>query len=127
MKYLCLVYFEGTIFDAMTESEKATLNHDSWAYDQALMANGSYIAAEALQSPQTAATVRVRQGQTLLTDGPFAETKEQLGGFILVDAPDREAALQIAAGISIIKDCWDEFPSLWGARSCDRSPADRYH
>lgn len=101
MKYLCLVYFEGTIFDKMTPEEKKRLDQDSQAYDKSLMASGHFIAAEALYSPADARTVRMRRGQALTTDGPFAETKEQLGGFILINASGMDEALEIAAKIPL--------------------------
>jgi len=69
------------------------------AYAQSVQQSGRMLAAEALQGVATATTVRVRQGQLLLTDGPFAETKEQLAGFYLVEARDLNEAIQLAAGI----------------------------
>lgn len=103
MKYLCLVYFEAVIFDRMSEVEKKTLDRDSLAYDEELLRSGKLIHAEALQSPKSAVTVRVRNQQVSSTDGPFAETKEQLGGFILVEAQDMEEARRIASGIPLAK------------------------
>ena len=90
MKYLCQVWFDSALFEAMSPEEKASLDRDSFAYDQDLVARGHMITAEALQSPRSAVTVTVRNGETSMTDGPFAETKEQLGGFILIDAKDHE-------------------------------------
>ncbi len=92
MKYLCLVYGEEKQFENMTDDECV-------AYDTALRQRGQCLASEALQPVQTATTVRVRNGKTSLTDGPFAETKEQLAGFYLVDAKDLNDAIQIAAQI----------------------------
>ena len=103
MKYLCLVYFEPVIFDRMSESEKKTLNRDSLAYDEELKRRGELIHAEALQSPMTAVTVRVRNKSVATTDGPFAETKEGLGGFILVEAKDLDDAKRIASGIPLAR------------------------
>ena len=88
---------------ALSPSEKATLDHDSMAYDQDLSRRGHYIIAEALRPVSTAKTVRVRRGKASSTDGPFAETKEHLGGFILIDAADMNEALEIAAGIPLAK------------------------
>lgn len=101
MKYLCLVYFEPVIFDRMSEAEKQMLDRDSLAYDEELKRRGELIHAEALQSPKNAVTVRVRNKSVASTDGPFAETKEELGGFILVEAKDLEHAKRIAAGIPL--------------------------
>jgi hypothetical protein len=103
MKYLCLVYFEGRKLEAMTKAEKATLDRDSLAYDAGLQKDGRLIAAEALQSPKSARIVSVRQGKVSVTDGPFAETKEMLGGFILVNARNMREAVKIAAGIPLAK------------------------
>ncbi len=92
MKYLCLVYGEEKNIGAMKDDECV-------AYDEALRARGQVLASEALQPVATAATVRVRGGEVSVTDGPFAETKEQLAGFYLVDARDLNEAIQIAAQI----------------------------
>ena len=73
------------------------------AYDKELEKSGHYIVAEALQSVQTATTVRVRNGKASITDGPFSETKEVLGGFILIQARDLNEALQVAAKIPLAR------------------------
>ena len=103
MKYLCQVWFDGTVLDTMTKEEKHRLDSDSLGYDRDLMASGHMIHAEALQSPNSAVTVRVRNGETAVTDGPFIETKEYLGGFILIDAKDLNDAIRVAAGIPLAK------------------------
>jgi len=92
MKYLCLVYAEEDKLDAVPDSE-------CLAYDAALRGSGHCIASEALQPVETATTVRVRNGKASMTDGPFAETKEQLAGFYLIEAKDLDEALQLAAKI----------------------------
>jgi len=92
MKYLCLVYMEEQTLDAVPDS-------DCMAYGESLRKSGRYIAAEALERVDTATTVRVRNGKVSLTDGPFAETKEQLAGFYLIDARDLDEAVQVAARI----------------------------
>ncbi len=92
MKYLCLVYMEEKTLDAVPDSE-------CMAHGESLRKSGRYIAAEALQRVDTATTVRVRDGRVSLTDGPFAETKEQLAGFYLIDAKDLDEAVQVAAKI----------------------------
>ena len=92
MKYLCLVYMaEHTLAD-VPDSE-------CLAYGESLRESGRYVAAEALQRATTATTVRVRNGKVSLTDGPFAETKEQLAGFYLIDAKDLDDAIEMAARI----------------------------
>ncbi|OCJ11809.1 dehydrogenase [Rhizobium sp. AC27/96] len=103
MKYLCQVWFDGTTLDTMTKEEKHRLDSDSLGYDRDLMASGNMIQAEALQSPRSAVTVRVRNGETAVTDGPFIETKEYLGGFILIEAKDLNDAIRVAAGIPLAK------------------------
>jgi len=92
MKYLCLVYLDEKRLDELPDE-------DCVAYDTALRKSGHCIASEALESVQTATTVRVRNGKVSVTDGPFAETKEQLAGFYLVDAKDLNEAIQVAAKI----------------------------
>jgi hypothetical protein len=99
MKYLCLVYGEEKVLDALSKGDMEVLVDDSLAYDDVLRKSGHYLVSEALQSVETAKTVRVRNRETLVTDGPFAETKEQLLGFILIDANDLNDAVQVAAKI----------------------------
>ncbi|AGS21166.1 YciI family protein [Rhizobium etli] len=103
MKYLCQVWFDGGALAAMTEEEKAELDSNSLDYDKHLAESGHLIVAKALQPPKSAVTVRVRGGEISVTDGPFAETKEALGGFILVEAKDLNDAIRIAAGIPLAK------------------------
>ena len=103
MKYLCVVHFDGSILDKMNPDEKRVLDRNSLGYDEDLMAKGHYIHAEALQSPSSASLVKVRNGQMSVTDGPYAEAKEQMGGFILIDARDMDEAVRIAAGIPLAK------------------------
>lgn len=92
MKYLCLVYLDEKRLNELPDEECV-------AYDAAIRDSGHCIASEALQSVQTATTVRVRDGKLSVTDGPFAETKEQLAGFYMIDAQDLDEAIRIAAGI----------------------------
>jgi hypothetical protein len=96
MKYLCLVYLEEKTFDANPDSPADT---ECFAFGQGMQKSGHYLAAEALQPVKTAKSVRVRNGKVSITDGPFAETKEQLGGFYLIEAGDLNEALRLAAGI----------------------------
>lgn len=92
MKYLCLVYAEEKKLESMSDDECV-------AYDEELRNRGQCLASEALQPVQTATTVRVRNGKLSISDGPFAETKETLAGFYLVDARDLNDAIQIASKI----------------------------
>jgi hypothetical protein len=99
MKYLLLVYNEEKTLDAMSRSEMDALVGEHLAYDDVMRDNGHYLVSDALQPVRTAATVRVRNGKLSVTDGPFAETKEQLGGFILIEARDLSEAIQVASKI----------------------------
>jgi hypothetical protein len=104
MKYLCLVCFDGKRADAtMSKSDWDQLTRDSIAYDQELVRNGAYITSAALQSIDTATTVRMRNGKVSATDGPFAETKEQVAGFILINAANLDEAIAVASKIPIAK------------------------
>ena len=92
MKYLCLVYLDEKRLDELPDE-------DCVAYDTEIRASGYCLASEALQSVQTATTVRMRNGKLSVTDGPFAETKEQLAGFYMIEARDLNEAIQIASKI----------------------------
>jgi hypothetical protein len=97
MKYLCLVYGEEKALDALSKAEMEVLVNDSLAHDDMLRKSGHYLVSAALQRVETAKTVRIRNGKRFVTDGPFAETKEQLLGFILIEASDLNDAVQAVA------------------------------
>lgn len=99
MKYLCLIYNDETMLQGMPPAHFESFCIEHLGYEDVLDRSGNFIAAEALQPVQTAATVRVRNGTLSVSDGPFAETKEQLGGFFLIDARDFNDAIRIAAKI----------------------------
>ena len=99
MKYLCLLYSERAKIEALPAAEFDALLREYFALNDQLKAGGQYIAGEALQPVRTAKTVRVRSGKISATDGPFAETKEQLGGFYLIDTKDLNDAIRVAAKI----------------------------
>ncbi|WP_151705379.1 YciI family protein [Nitrincola alkalilacustris] len=99
MKYLALVYYQESIINAMTEKEWHDLNQKCIQCVAGLAEAGHFIAGQALQPVETATTVRVRNGETLISDGPFAETKEQLAGFYLLEARDLNEAIQLAEKI----------------------------
>lgn len=103
MKYLCIVHAEPSAFDALTEADKRALDRDSLAYDEELLARGHMIHVEALQSPDSGALVRVRNGAMSMTDGPYSEAKEQMCGFILIEARDMSEAITIAGGIPMAR------------------------
>ena len=92
MKYLCLVYLDEKRLDELPDE-------DCVAYDTAIRKSGQCVASEALESVQTATTVRVRNGKLAVTDGPFADTKEQLAGFYMIEAKDLNEAIQFASKI----------------------------
>lgn len=97
MKFMCLAYEDEATLNALSRAEWDALRAETIAYVDSMRANGTLVLTKALQSVRTAATVRVRNGAKLVTDGPYAETKEMIGGFFLVDVKDREEALALAA------------------------------
>jgi len=99
VKYLCLIYDEEKKVAAMSKSESDAFMGEYFAFTDAIRKSGHYIGGEALQPVQTATTVRFRNGKLSTTDGPFAETKEQLGGFYFIDARDLNDAIQVASRI----------------------------
>jgi hypothetical protein len=103
MKYLCMVLVDEKKLDALSESESQTLDDDSLAYDDTLRKGGHLITAQALESVSTATVVRVRGGKVSVTDGPFAETNEHIGGFLLIEAQDLNEAIQLAAKVPVIR------------------------
>ncbi|MCE8039107.1 MAG: YciI family protein [Halomonadaceae bacterium] len=98
MKYLCLAYEEERIFSEMTEAQWHELLQETLDYVDDLQKRGKLVLTNALQSATKAHTLRVRNDELTMTDGPFAETKEQLGGFFLIEVASEEEALEIAAG-----------------------------
>ena len=103
MKYVCLVYLVEREMNAMSKREADACTEESLAYDDTLRKAGHFVMAHALQPVEAATTVRVRNGKLSTTDGPFAETKEQLGGFILIEARDLNEAIQVAAKIPLAR------------------------
>ena len=96
MKYACLVYIDGAIMGALSKEEDTRLTDATVEADWDLRQRGHLILAQPLQSPETAVTIRVRNGKLSRTDGPFAETKEFLGGFYLIEARDLNEAIRLA-------------------------------
>jgi hypothetical protein len=99
MQYLLLIYDNEKMWPAMDEKERNALMGEYYAFTEEIKKSGKMVAGDALQPTSTATTVRVREGKRLTTDGPFAETKEQLGGYYLINAKDLDEALAIAAKI----------------------------
>jgi hypothetical protein len=100
MKYMLLIYMNE---QAMNETERQQCYLESTQIAHKLHANGQYVAASPLQPVATARSVRVRDGKSLVTDGPFAETHEQLGGFYIIDAKNLDEAIDIAARLPPVK------------------------
>ena len=103
MQYLLLIYENEKISADMTPEQGAKFYADYMEYSASIKASGNMVAGDALQPVSTATTVRVRDGKTLTTDGPFAETREQLGGYYLVNAADLDEAIKLAARIPSAK------------------------
>ncbi len=99
MKYLCLIYEDETFWSKTPKQELDAIMGDYHAFSAAYKQSGHLLGGNALEPTATATTIRVRNGKMSTTDGPFAETREQLGGYYLVDAKDLNEAIQIAAKI----------------------------
>ena len=97
MKFMFMIYHDEDVLDALPEREMQALVDSALEYDEELRRSGHYIVSDALERARTARTIRVRGGKVSTTDGPFAETKEQLGGFFLIEAKDMDEACEIAS------------------------------
>ena len=95
MKYICLGYIEEKKWETMPEDERNAMVDEFFAYDDVLRANGHFTGGEALQGPRNATTLRWQNGKVSITDGPYAETKEQLGGILVLEARDLNHAIQL--------------------------------
>lgn len=99
MKYMLLIYHAEKAWDTLTEAERQQIYSDYGTFSQEIVASGHFISGSELHPVATATSVRVRDGKQLATDGPFAETKEQLGGYYLIEAKDLDEAIGIAGRI----------------------------
>jgi len=99
MQYLLMIYRSEAELNQMDPAERQTMSADYGAFTQSIIQSGHFKAGDGLQPTTTATTVRVRDGKILTTDGPFAETREQLGGYYLIEAKDLDTAIGIAARI----------------------------
>lgn len=97
MKYLCMIYSEEGAWGKMPPAEQEKWLGEYFAFSDGIKTSGHYVGSNALQPTHTATTVRVRNGKVSTTDGPFVETKEQLGGYYLIEAKDLNDAIQVAA------------------------------
>jgi hypothetical protein len=104
MQYLLLIYRNEAELGKMTPEDRQKMSAEYGSYTQSIIASGNFKAGDGLQPTTTATTVRVRDGKTMTTDGPFAETREQLGGYYLVEAKDLDAAIGMAARIPGARD-----------------------
>lgn len=95
MKYICLGYIEPNKLENLSETDRNAMVDECFSYDDELRRNGHFAGGEALQPPRTAATLRWEDGKVAITDGPYAETKEQLGGILILEARDLNHAIQI--------------------------------
>jgi hypothetical protein len=99
MKYLLLIYESEKVWTGMAEADQGKVFQEYMDYTERIKKSGQHVHSEPLQPVSAATTVRVKNGKTITTDGPFAETREQLGGFYLVEARDLDEAIALAAGI----------------------------
>lgn len=95
MKYICLCYIDQTAWETAPEAERNAMMDECFAYDDVLRKNGNFAGGEALDSARNATTLRYSNGKVSITDGPFTETKEQLGGILILEARDLNHAIQI--------------------------------
>ena len=95
MKYVCLGYLDEKLWDSLPESEGNAIMDRCFAYQDELERGGHYVGGELLQAPRNSATLRFRDGAVTVTDGPFAETKEQIGGFVFLEARDLNEAIRL--------------------------------
>ena len=103
VKYMLLIHFDQEAWGKQTVTERQKIYGEHVQLAEQLTSNGQYLAGHPLQPPSTTASVRIRDGKRLVTDGPFAETREQLGGYMLIDAKDLDEAIGIAARIPIAR------------------------
>jgi len=113
MKYLCLIYDNEKTWETMSKEESGAIYGEYYAFTEGIKKSGHYLGGNPLQPTQTASTVRVRQGKISTTDGPFAETKEQLGGYYLIEAKNLDEATGVAARIPGAKIGSIEVRPIW--------------
>src|ERR1700687_1656122 len=113
MKYLCLIYDDESKRGTMPKAQLDTMMGEYGAFTEGIRKSGQYIGGEPLQPTHTATTVRVRQGKISTTDGPFADTKEQLGGFYLINATELNDAIQVASRIPSARTGSIEVRPIW--------------
>ena len=133
MTFVCLLYVRSEAFAGMSEAENDQMQRDTFAYDTTLEAEGRLIFARPLEAPRQAITLRTRDGKLSATDGPFAETTEHLGGFMVIEARDMDEARAIAEADPMLRyatfesrpalDVRDEIAARHASRDADRADA----
>jgi len=103
MRYMLLIYKDESVYDVLPAERRGAIFKEAVEYSEALRPSGFYQGGEPLESTPTARTVRMRNGKTLTTDGPFAETKEQLAGYTIVEAPNLDEALAFATKHPLVR------------------------
>ena len=103
MKYICLGYFDEKHWETMSESERNAIMDECLTYDDVLRKNGHWAGGEALESPRDATTIPLQNGQVSVMDGPYTETKEQLGGILILEATDLNHAIQLMSKHPAVK------------------------
>jgi len=115
MRYMLLIYTDASAWEAMTPEEYQQVHSAYGSFTQRIIESGEHIAGDALQGIDTATTIRVRNGRPVSTDGPFAETKEVVGGFDILECGSLEEAVEIAAGHPVAQMGTIEVRPLWGS------------
>jgi len=95
MKFVCLGYIEENKFESLSEKDRNAMMDECFTYDDFLRKNGHFAGGEALQGPRSGATLRLENGKVVVTDGPYAETKEQIGGILILEAKDLKHAIKL--------------------------------
>jgi hypothetical protein len=116
MKYICLGYMDAGVWEKMTSSEQNTFIDECFTYDNELRKSGNYTSGEALRDVQNAATLRWKSDRVTITDGPFAETKEQIGGIMILEANDLNHAITLMSKHPSLRlgkggGCWEIRPA----------------
>ena len=117
MKYICLGYINEKEWESATEAEQQAMMDECFAYDDELKKEGHFVGGEGLQGSQNATTLRWRNGKVSVTDGPFAETKEQIGGIMILEATDLNHAIRLLSkhpSMRLLRErgCWEIRPAL---------------
>ena len=117
MKYICLGYINEKAWGSASEKEQKAMMDECFAYDDELRKNGHFVGGEGLQESQNATTLRWRNGKVSVTDGPFAETKEQIGGIMILEATDLNHAIRLMSNhpsMRLLRErgCWEIRPAI---------------